>query len=287
MDIIIYQGLTGLTTAMLLWLVAAGLTIAFGVCGILNVAHGALYMFGGYFLFTFYHLLGMNFWLSIILALISVGIIGLVMEAGFFRPIYKEHIVMQLILTFAFVWVFNDLAKLAWGPVCMIAAMPSIFEGFVSIVGRPFPFYSLFIIGAGVATAVIIWLLMDKTWWGKSMRASASDREMAGAIGINIRTLFTGAFIFAAMVAALGGTMCAVIRVVTPGIGDAIIIQAFIVTVIGGLGNLKGAFVAALIIGVVTAFCTLYMPIIEMFVIYAIMAIVLLIRPQGIFGEVR
>lgn len=284
---VIYQGLTGLTVAMFLWLVAAGLTIAFGVCGILNIAHGVLYMFGGYFLFTFYQLLGMNFWLSIVLALLSVGIIGLVLEMGFLRPIYKEPIEIQLVLTFAFVWVFDDLAKLVWGPVSKIVAMPSFFEGFVFILGRPFPNYSLFIIGAGVAMAFIIWLLLDRTWWGKSIRASALDREMASALGINIRRLFSGAFMFAAAIAALGGAISVPLRVVGPGIGAAIIVQAFVVTVIGGLGNLKGAFVGALIVGVVGSFCTLYIPVFEMFIIYIIMAIVLFIRPQGIFGELR
>ncbi len=287
MDTIIYQALTGLTSAMLLWLVAAGLTIAFGVIRILNLAHGALYMFGGYFLFTFYQVLGMNFGLSIVLALISVGIIGLVIEVCLLRPIYNEPIELQLILTLALVWVLDDIAKLGWGPVSKIASMPGFSEGFVTVVGRPFPIYSLFIIGVGIATAVIIWLLLDKTWWGKSIRASASDREMASSIGINTRTLFSGAFMFAAAVAALGGALCVPIRVVGPGIGATIIIQAFVVTVIGGLGNLKGAFVGALIVGIAGAFCTLYLPILEMFVIYAVMALVLLIRPQGIFGEAR
>ena len=287
MDTIVYQGLIGLTAAMFLWLVSAGLTIAFGVCGILNIAHGVLYMFGGYFLLTFYQLLGMNFWLSILLALLSVGFIGLVLELGFLRPIYKEPIEIQLVLTFAFVWVFDDLAKLAWGPVSKIVAMPGFFEGFVPIIGRPFPVYNIFIIGAGLATAIIIWLLLDKTWWGKSIRASALDREMASALGINIRTLFSGAFMFAAAIAALGGALSVPMRVVGPGIGGAIIVQAFVVTVIGGLGNLKGAFVGALIVGVVGAFCTLYIPVFEMFIIYIIMAVVLLIRPQGIFGEIK
>lgn len=281
---VIYQGLIGIAAAMLLWLVAAGLTIAFGVCGILNIAHGALYMFGGYFLFTFYQLLGINFWLSLAFALISVAIIGLIMEVLFLRPIYKEPIEIQLVITFAFVWVFDDLAKLIWGPASKVVAMPNLFEGFVFILGRPFPRYSLFIICAGVAMAVIIWLLLDKTWWGKSIRASALDREMASALGINIRKLLSGAFMFAASIAGLGGALAVPLRVVGPGIGATIIVQAFVVTVIGGLGNLKGAFVGALIVGVVGSFCTLYIPVFEMFIIYAIMAIVLLIRPQGLFG---
>lgn len=283
----VYQGLTGLTAAMFLWLVSAGLTIAFGVCGILNIAHGVLYMFGGYFLLTFYQILGLNFWLSLILASISVGVIGLIMELAFFRPIYKEPIVIQLVLTFAFVWLFDDIAKLTWGPVSRSVAMPDFFEGFIFVMGRPFPIYSLFIIIAGIAMAIIIWLLLDKTWWGKSIRASAIDREMASAIGINIRTLFSGAFMFAAAIAALGGALSMPLRVVGPGIGGAIIVQAFVVTVIGGLGNLKGAFVGALIVGIVGAFCTLYLPVFEMFIMYILMAIVLFIRPQGIFGEIK
>jgi len=283
----IFQALNGLSSAMFLWLVAAGLTVAFGVCGILNVAHGSLYMMAAYFAFTSFQILGFNFWLSLVFALIGAGIIGFLMERFFLRRIYDQPIEFQLILTFAFILVFDNLTKMIWGTMLIIPTMPSLFQGTIPIVGRPFPIYNLFIIFAGIAVGLIIWVILNKTWWGMKLRAAASQREMANAIGINIPTLFTAAFVFAALLAAIGGALSTPIRVCDSGVGGAVIIQAFVVTVIGGLGSLKGAFVGALIIGVIGALCTLYVPFIELFVLYLIMAVVLIIRPQGLFGGER
>jgi len=285
METLAFQGLIGLSVSMYLWLLAAGLTIVFGVLGVLNFAHGSLFMLGAYFAFTFYGLWGVNFWLAMALSLLCVGVVGYFMERFFLRYIYQEDHAYQLLLTFGFILVFDDAVKMVWGGVAKIPAMPGFFEGTVSVVGRPFPVYNLFIIGAGLAVAIILWALFEKTWWGKMVRASASDREMASAIGINIPTLFTGVFIFGAMLAALGGALGTPVRVVAPGIGTGMIIQAFIITVIGGLGNLKGAFVGALIVGMLSAYGILLFPVFELFLIFLIMAVVLLVKPQGLFGR--
>lgn len=282
---LIFQGLIGLSLSMYLWLLAAGLTLVFGVLGVLNFAHGSLFMLGAYATFTFYGKLGLNFWLSILLSLVSVGIVGAILERFFFRRIYGIDLPYQLILTFGFILVFDDLVKILWGGVAMIPPMPSFFEGTISVFGRPYPIYNLFIIFAGLAVAFILWLVLEKTWWGRMIRASASDREMAGAIGVNIPILFTTVFVFSAMLAALGGALGTPVRVVAPGIGTAMIIQAFVITVIGGLGNLKGAFVGALIVGILTSFGILFFPIFELFIIFVVMAIVLLIKPEGLFGK--
>ncbi len=284
METLVFQGLVGLSVSMYLWLLAAGLTIVFGVLGVLNFAHGSLFMLGAYFTFTYYGLWGINFWLAIVLSLLSVGVVGYFMERFFLRHIYHLDHAYQLLLTFGFILIFDDAVKMIWGGVAKIPPMPSFFEGTVSVVGRPFPFYNLFIIGTGLATAIVIWLLFEKTWWGKMVRASASDREMAGAIGINIPTLFTGVFVFGSMLAALGGALGTPVRVVAPGIGAAMIIQAFIITVIGGLGNLKGAFVGAIIVGTLSAYGILLFPVFELFLIFLIMAVVLMVKPQGLFG---
>jgi branched-subunit amino acid ABC-type transport system permease component len=282
---LIFQGLIGLSFSMYLWLLAAGLTLVFGVLGVLNFAHGSLFMLGAFAAFTFYGKIGLNFWLSILLSLISVGIIGAVLERFFIRRIYEIDLPYQLILTFGFILVFDDLVKMIWGGVAMIPPMPSFFEGNLSILGRPYPIYNLFIIFAGLAVAFILWLILEKTWWGRMIRASASDREMASAIGINIPFLFTTVFIFSAMLAAFGGALGTPVRVVAPGIGTAMIIQALVITVIGGLGNLKGAFVGALIVGILTAFGIMLFPIFELFIIFVVMAIVLLVKPEGLFGK--
>jgi branched-subunit amino acid ABC-type transport system permease component len=282
---LLFQSLIGLSVSMYLWLLAAGLTLVFGVLGVLNFAHGSLFMLGAYATFTFYGKLGLNFWLSIALSLISVGIIGAILERLFIRRIYDIDLAYQLILTFGFILIFDDLVKMVWGGVAMIPPMPSFFEGNLSVLGRPYPIYNIFIIFAGLAVAVILWLVLEKTWWGRMIRASASDREMASAIGINIPILFTTVFIFAAMLAALGGALGTPVRVVAPGIGTAMIIQAFVITVIGGLGNLKGAFIGALIVGILTSFGILLFPVFELFIIFVVMAIVLMVKPEGLFGK--
>jgi len=285
MDTLAFQGLVGLSVAMYLWLLAAGLTIVFGVLGVLNFAHGSLFMLGAYFAFTFYGLWGVNFWLAIALSLVSVGVVGYLLERFFLRHIYDEDHAYQLLLTFGFILIFDDAVKMVWGGVAKIPSMPGFFEGTLSAFGRPFPIYNLFIIGAGLVVAVVLWLIFEKTWWGKMVRASASDREMASAIGVNIPTIFTGVFVFGAMLAALGGALGTPVRVVAPGIGSAMIIQAFIITVIGGLGNLKGAFVGAVIVGVLSAYGILLFPVFELFLIFLIMAVVLMVKPQGLFGS--
>lgn len=285
MDTLAFQGLVGLSVAMYLWLLAAGLTIVFGVLGVLNFAHGSLFMLGAYFAFTFYGLWGLNFWLAIALSLLSVGVVGYLMERLFLRHIYHLDHAFQLLLTFGFILIFDDAVKMIWGGVAQIPALPGFFEGTLSAFGRPFPLYNLFIIGVGLLVAVVLWLLFEKTWWGKMVRASASDREMASAIGVNIPTIFTGVFVFGAMLAALGGALGTPVRVVAPGIGSAMIIQAFIITVIGGLGNLKGAFMGALIVGILSAYGILLFPVFELFLIFLIMAVVLMVKPQGLFGS--
>ena len=285
MEILAFQGLVGLSVAMYLWLLASGLTIVFGVLGVLNFAHGSLFMLGAYFAFTFYGLWGINFWLAIALSLLAVGIVGYLMERFFLRHIYDLDHAYQLLLTFGFILIFDDAVKMVWGGVAKIPAMPSFFEGTLSAFGRPFPVYNLFIIVAGLLVAVILWLLFENTWWGRTVRASASDREMASAIGVNIPTLFTGVFVLGAMLGALGGALGTPVRVVAPGIGSAMIIQAFIITVIGGLGNLKGAFVGALIVGILSSYGILLFPVFELFLIFLIMAVVLMVKPQGLFGR--
>ncbi|HSB82085.1 MAG TPA: branched-chain amino acid ABC transporter permease, partial [Candidatus Methylomirabilis sp.] len=145
--------------------------------------------------------------------------------------------------------------------------------------------YNLFIIAFGVAVALILWLLFERTWWGKIVRATASDREMANAIGVNVPGVFSGVFMLGAMLAALGGALGTPLRVASPGLGAAMIIQAFVITVIGGLGNLKGAFVGSLIVGILSAYGTLLFPVFELALIYMVMAVVLLVRPQGLFAR--
>jgi len=285
METLVFQGLIGLSLAMYLWLISAGLTIIFGVLGVINFAHGSLFMLGAYFAFTFYGLLGWNFGLAIAGSLAGVALVGWVMERWFLRALYGVDEAYQLLLTFGFVLILDDAVKIVWGGLFRIPPIPAFLEGSWSVVGRPFPVYNAFIIAAGVAVGIVLWLGFEGTWWGKTVRATASDREMANAIGVNVPRVFSGVFMVGAMLAALGGALGTPVRVASPGLGAAMIIQAFVITVIGGLGNLKGAFVGSLIVGVLSAYGTLRFPEFEMFLIYLIMAVVLLVRPQGLFAR--
>lgn len=283
-ETLIFQGLIGLSLAMYIWLVAAGLTLVFGVLGVLNFAHGSLYMLGAYLTETCTTLLGGNFWLGLLLATLIVAVLGIVLERLFFRPMYRLPLAYQLLMTFAFVLIFDDLVKMVWGPVYRVPPTPEGLEGSLSILGRAFPVYNVFIIALGPSVALLLWLILEKTRWGKMIRASASSREMASAIGINIKRLFTTVFAFGAWLAALGGGLSIPIRAVSPGMGTFIIIEAFVVVVIGGLGSLKGAFIGAVLIGLLEAYGTLFIPVFEMFFIFLLMAVVLILQPGGLFG---
>lgn len=280
-----YQGLIGFSQAMYLWLISAGLTIIFGVLGVLNFAHGSLFMLGAYFAYTAYGLVGLPFAASVGVSLAAVALLGLVMERGFLRHLYTLDRAYQLLLTFGFVLVLDDAVKLIWGGVFKIPPIPRFLTGAWTLFGRAFPFYNVFIIAVGVLVGVGLWLLFERTWWGRIVRATAADQEMASAIGIHVPRVFSGVFMLGAALAALGGALGVPVRPASPGIGAAMIIQAFVITVIGGLGNLPGAFVGSLLVGVLSAYGTLLFPVFELFFIFVIMAAVLLIRPHGLFAR--
>jgi len=288
MQSIVHIILAGLSKGMFIWLVASGLTLIFGVLGILNFAHGSLYMLGAYLSYTFLKLMGQNFWLGLIIGPIGVCIVGFVIERFFLRYVYELPLPYQLLLTFAFVLIFDDAVKVVWGAGSIGSPTVPGLSGSVAILGRNFPKYSLFIIIIGPLVALGLWGLIEKTWWGRIIRASSSDREMAEATGVNVHALFTGVFIFGTWLGALGGGLAVpYVGLLTPGMGEAIIIDAFIVAVIGGLGSLKGAFISALIIGVLSSFGTRYIPTFDMFLTFILMAVVLIWKPQGIFGEAQ
>lgn len=282
---LIYQVLTGFSTGMLYWLIAAGLTIAFGVLGIVNFAHGSLFMLGSYFALFFYDTLEWNFALSIALAMIGVGVVGYIIEKFFLRIVYKQDLEIQLILTFGLILIIASLVLLVWGSAVFFPSVPESLSGTVSVLGRGFPIYSIFISVAGIAMYFTIRIILGGTWWGRTMRAAASDREMASAIGVNVRSLFSTAFIFSAMIAAFGGAMSIPIKMALPGVGEEVIIPAFVVVTIGSLGSLGGAFLAAIIIGVASSLATFYFPFLNELSVYFIMIVVLVIRPQGLFGK--
>lgn len=280
--------LAGLSSGMFIWLVASGLTLIFGVLGVLNFAHGSFYMLGAYCSFTVLKYLGAGFWTGLLLGPLAVCAAGFVVERFFLRHVYRIALPYQLLLTFAFVLIFDNLVKIVWGAGSLSPPPLSFLGGSIPILGRNFPIYNLFIIAVGPAVALLLWVLLEKTWYGRIIRASSSDREMAASLGVRVPALFTGVFVFGTWLGALGGGLSVpYVGLLTPGMGETIIIEAFIVAVIGGLGSLKGAFVGALVIGVLSAFGTRFFPAFDMFLTFILMGGVLLWRPQGLFGASR
>ena len=286
LESIVHVCLAGLSTGMFIWLVASGLTLIFGVLGVLNFAHGSFYMLGAYFCYTFLSVMGDNFWLGLIFGPLCVCVVGFIVERFFLRYVYHLDLPYQLLLTFAFVLLFDDLVKVVWGAGSISSPMVPGLSGSIPIMGRNFPVYNLFIIGVGPLVALGMWAMLEKTWWGRIIRAASSDREMASAIGVRVSALFTAVFVFGTWLGAMGGGLAVpYVGLLTPGMGETVIINAFVVAVIGGLGSLKGAFFGALIIGLLSSFGTRYLPTFDMFLTFILMAAVLLWRPQGFFGE--
>ncbi|MCB2227129.1 MAG: branched-chain amino acid ABC transporter permease [Desulfarculaceae bacterium] len=283
---IVHVCLAGLSQGMFIWLVASGLTLIFGVLGVLNFAHGAFYMLGAYFCYTVLAALGDNFWLGLIFGPLFVCGVGFLVERYFLRYVYHLDLPYQLLLTFAFVLIFDDLVKIVWGAGSISSPIVPGLGGSVPILGRMFPTYSLFIIAVGPLVALGLWAALERTWAGRIIRAASSDREMAAALGAKVPWIFTGVFVFGVWLGALGGGLAVpYVGLLTPGMGESIIIEAFVVAVIGGLGSLKGAFLGALIIGLLSSFGTRFLPSFDMFLTFILMALVLLWRPQGFFGE--
>jgi branched-chain amino acid transport system permease protein len=254
--------------------------------GVLNFAHGSFYMLGAYFCYTLLSVMGDNFWLGLALGPLCVCAVGFVMERYFLRYVYDLDLPYQLLLTFAFVLIFDDLVKVIWGGGSIGSPTVPGLAGSVSIAGRLFPTYSLFIMAIGPLVALGLWLVLEKTWTGRIIRAASSDREMASAIGVRVPALYTGVFVFGTWLGAMsGGLAVPYVGLITPGMGEAVIIDAFVVAVIGGLGSLKGAFLGALIIGLLSSFGTRFIPSFDMFLTFILMAAILLWRPQGFFGE--
>jgi branched-subunit amino acid ABC-type transport system permease component len=279
----LFQGLVGLSEAMYLWLVAAGLSLIFGVLRVLNFAHGSLYMLGAYFAWLAFRFSG-SFWVALLVGPLLVALVGWAMEFGFLRRVYRAEVAFQLLMTFAFVLIFDDLVKLAFGPVYQSPPTPLLLSGAVVLGRSVLPTYHLFILAVGALVGLGLWLFLEKTSFGLIIRATAADREMARALGVRSSRLFTWVFMLGAWLAGLGGALSMPVRAISPGMGEFIIIEAFVVVVLGGLGSLRGAFLGAVLIGLLHAYGLVFMPVFELALAYVAMAAVLIVRPWGLFG---
>jgi branched-chain amino acid transport system permease protein len=300
LTLLIVQTLNGLQFGVLLFLIAAGLTLVFGVMDFINLAHGVQYMLGAYLAVMFYALTG-NFLIALVLALAAALLLGLLLEFTVFRHLYDRDHLEQVIATFGIILFLNQGVKVVWGAAPLSLPIPDMFAGTIVLSpGILYPVWRLMIIGAGLSVALILYLLVSRTRVGMLVRAGATHARIVSALGVDIRRLFMIVFGFGTMLAAFAGVMIAPILSVEPGMGDSVLILAFVVIVIGGIGSMRGAFIAALLIGLVDTLGRSFSidilrlimppspartvgPAIASMLIYVLMALVLYFRPAGLF----
>ncbi len=282
------QFMGGLTAAMFLFLIASGLSLIFGVLRVLNFAHGSFYMLGAYMAWQVVHSLqptGATFWLAAIGAAVGVAILGGIVERLLFRYLYGREELYQLLFTYALVLILGDAAKWTWGTQQLSVSRPAILNGGFEVFDTVVPYYNLFIILIGPTIALSVWLMLTRTSLGRMVRAAALDREMLDALGANVGWLYTGMFMLSAALAGLAGALVTPIQSIVPGMDVEIIVQAFIVVVIGGLGSFWGTFWGSVLYGQVLSFGILIFPGFSLFSVFALMAVILIIRPWGLFGR--
>jgi len=300
MLLFIEQSLNGIQFGLLLFLLAAGLTLVFGIMDLVNLAHGSLYMIGAYFAATFAALTG-SFLFAIILALIATLIVGMAIEVVAMRRLYGRDHLDHVLGTFGLILFFNELVRLIWGPAGLSLPLPAwLNTSFEIFPGVYYPTYRLSMIFVALLVALLLYLVVMRTRVGMLIRAGASNREMIGALGINIKLLYTFVFGIGAALAGLAGMMQAPILTVQIGMGENILILAFVVIIIGGIGSIRGAFIASILVGLIDTVGRAFMPdLLKLFLsqtaassagpalssmlIYLVMAVILVLRPEGLF----
>jgi branched-chain amino acid transport system permease protein len=298
--LVLEQALNGLQLGLTLFLMAAGLTLVFGIMNLVNLAHGSLYMVGAYLATTFYQRTG-SFPLAVALTLAATLLVGIALELVAIRTLYERDHLDQVLATFGLILFFNELVAMVWGRSALYSSLPGWLSGHVELLpGVPYPVYRALVIAVGLAVAVLLGVVVTRTRVGMLVRAGASNRTMVAALGVNVRRLYTLVFGAGAALAGLAGLMAGPIYAVQPGMGEQILIQVFVVIVIGGIGSIRGALVGALVVGMVDTLGRAFLkptlatvlspsaadtagPAIASMLIYLLMAVVLAIRPQGLF----
>jgi branched-subunit amino acid ABC-type transport system permease component len=282
-DFVIVQGLNGVAYGLLLFLLAAGLSLIFGMMDVVNLAHGSFFMLGAYIGYSASRA-SHNFWLALIVAPIIVGILGVAIEVGLLKRLYRRPLLDQVILTFGLSFMFAELVKIIWGTSELVLQPPDIFAGPIDILGSTYPVYRLFVIGIGLLIALGLWTVERRTRLGAIIRAGVADRQMVAGLGVNIGAVFTGVFAFGAALAAFGGVVSGPVLGLFIGLDGQVLINALIVVVVGGMGSLTGAFWGGLLIGVAVTFLTILVPAIALVLTFLVMGMILLVRPNGLFG---
>lgn len=278
----------GLSLGSRLFLIAVGLSLIFGVLGVLNFAHGALYMIGAYVALAVTNQVIDNFWLAVLAGAVVVGLIGVLIEVGTIRPLYGriDGELDQLIVTFGFVLVIHEAVRFIWGSQPYSMDAPNSLAFAVSIGGGTFSAYRLFVIVAAFVVMTGLWLFITKTYFGALVRGTSSDREMASMLGVDVPRLYTAVFFVGSFLAGLGGALSAPLQSTSPALGEQVIIDAFIIVVIGGLGSMFGAFVGAMLVGMMQSIGPQFIAAGHVAIPFLAMVLVLLVRPEGLFGGI-
>lgn len=275
----------GLISGMLLFLVAAGLSLIFGTLKVTNFMHGSLYMLGAYFAYTLYTVTG-SYTIAVIGSALGVGLFALIFERLFMSRVYSADVLMQLLVCYAFILILDDAVKIIWGPEFLAMGMPPAFQKPPLLVaGGVLPVFYLFLIGVTLVVAGALGFLLAKTRFGKIVRAAAVNPTMTSALGINTALVFGGVFALGGLLAGLAGALAVPVRSMVAGMGFSILIESFIVTVIGGMGSVVGALVGALLIGLVRSFGTIGFPLFTEGIMFLFMTAVLIAKPSGLFGK--
>ncbi len=286
MQIIVEQVLNALQMGVLLFLIASGLSLVFGLMHVVNLAHGALYMVGAYFGITVARGLD-NFYLALLLAPLLTAVLGVVLERTLLARTYGRGMYPQVLLTLGLVFAFDELVRIIWGAPIQTLALPPGLEGTVMLFGASVPAYRVLVVVIGAVAIVALLLGFGRTRLGAMVRAGVDDREMAAALGIDVNRLFSGVFAVGSALAGLAGVLSVPIFNAYPGMGSEILISALVVVVVGGMGSLAGALIASLLIGAATVVGQIYAAEFSTAVIYLVLVVVLLVRPQGLMGIAR
>ena len=278
------QALHGMVYGMLLFLVSSGLTLVFGMMGILNIAHAAFYMLGAYLAYTTVAATG-NFWLSLLVAPLVVGFLGAAVERGLLRRIHRYGHAYELLLTFGLFYMTAEAVRWIWGNYTLQVPTPELLTGSIPLLGSQYPVYRLFILAFSGLICLAMATVLLRTRVGIIIRSAVADGEMVSALGINTPLVALGVFSVGAALAAVAGVIAAPFLQADPAMGAAILVDSFVVVVLGGFGSLLGALLASLMIGELQSFGVLWFPAFAMVFQFLLMAAVLVLRPQGLFGE--
>jgi branched-chain amino acid transport system permease protein len=282
------QFVNGLSLGMNLFIIAAGLTIVLGVLRVINFAHGAFYMVGAYVTFSIVRQFAgtpYGFWLAVLGATVALGVLGLIVERLLLRYLYGRDPIYQLLLTFALVLILGDFVRVVWGTQILSIPFPQGLQGATNLGVVEYPSYRLFLLVAGVVIAFVLWFLTQRTRWGRQIRAATQDREMLSALGLNVPFIYASVFVLGSALAGLGGALAAPSVGLDPGMDAQIIVLSFIIVIIGGLGSLWGALIGALILGQITVFGIVFVPELEIILVYLLLMAVLIFRPWGLLGR--